>query len=218
MRYSVILTGNGEYKKTLYGCRTRETAFIRYHEFKDNNKVLFPKRFVNDSSIKPIKYQICVTKFGEESDTFRHLRDEYGKFYIEKPINGWTILDSSDYEIEETFWVYGMDSKANRPNISEVVKKLMVGAHKKKLVKQVLVVHNKLIIYDENQFDMVICKCLKDAQRLHHTLGKICKKQKIKSLIFMGTATQATVSTMYLLIQEKTGWPMRKIRRTTTRP
>jgi hypothetical protein len=65
---------------------------------------------------------------------------------------------------------------------------------------------------------MVICKNLEDAQRLHHMLAKICKKQKIKSLMFMGTATPATISRMYDLIHEETGWPYIKIRRTSTRP
>lgn len=94
----------------------------------------------------------------------------------------------------------------------------MIGAHGKKMVKQIIVVYNKLIIYNEDQFDMVICKKLEDAQRLHHTLAKIAKKQKIKSLLFMGTASPATIGRMYDVIHENTGWPYTKIRRTSTRP
>jgi hypothetical protein len=48
----------------------------------------------------------------------------------------------------------------DRHTIAEIVKRLMVGAHAKKMVKQVIVVHNKLIIYHESQFEMVICKNL----------------------------------------------------------
>jgi len=65
---------------------------------------------------------------------------------------------------------------------------------------------------------MILCKCTDDAQRLHHVLAKIAKKQKIKSLLFMGTASQATTSRMYELIKEKTNWSITKIRRTSTRP
>jgi len=65
---------------------------------------------------------------------------------------------------------------------------------------------------------MVICKNLLDAQRLHHTLAKIVKKQKIKSLLFMGTASKATIGILYDLIHENTKWPYTKIRRRTTRP
>jgi hypothetical protein len=111
-----------------------------------------------------------------------------------------------------------MDAKAERPTISEVVKRLMQGAYAKKMVKQVIVVYNKLIIHNEDQFDMVLCKNLEDAQRLHHTLAKIAKKQKIKTLLFMGTASKAMIGRLYDLIHDETGWPYRKIRRTTTRP
>jgi hypothetical protein len=60
----------------------------------------------------------------------------------------------------------------------------MIGVHGKKMVKEIIVVYNKLIIYNENQFDMVICKNLEDAQRLHHTLSKICKNKKLKPFIY----------------------------------
>jgi hypothetical protein len=58
---------------------------------------------------------------------------------LKKPLGDWTILGSDNYEIEETFgWV---DSKNDRHTIAEIVKRLMVGAHAKKMVKQVIVVH-----------------------------------------------------------------------------
>ena len=86
------------------------------------------------------------------------------------------------------------------------------------MTKQIIVVHNKLVLHNEDQFEMIICKNKLDAQRLHHTLHKACKKNKIKSIIFMGTASPATVSRMYELIHENTKWPMEKVRRTSTRP
>lgn len=218
MVYRVVLLTNGKYKKTLYKCMTKETVFLKYHKMIDDNKVFFPKKFINANGIKKIKYEICITKPTEEKDTFRILRDEYGKLYTEKPLDDWTILASNDYEIEETFYMYGYDNKNNRPTIREIIKKLMFGAHSKKMVKQIIVVHNKLIIYNEDQFDMVICKNIEDAQRLHHTLAKIVKKQKIKSLLFMGTASPANIGRMYDIIHDETGWPYTKIRRTSTRP
>jgi hypothetical protein len=218
MVFRVVLVGNGVYKKTLHRCKTRETAFINYHKIKSSNDVLYPRKFINTKGIKPIKYKICVTKITEEKDVFRTLRDDYGKLYTEKPLGDWIILDSDDYDIEETFWIYGLDSKKNRPTISEIVKRIMIGAHSKNMIKQIIVVHNKLLIYNENQFDMVICKNIEDAQRLHHTLAKIAKKQKIKSLLFIGTAGPVMVGRMYDLIVSNTGWSIKKVRRTTTRP
>lgn len=218
MNYRVVLTANGVYKKTLHRCRTRETAFINFHRIKDENKVMFPQKFINTKGIKPVKYEICVTKPTEESDVFRILRDDFGRTYTESPLGDWTILHSDSYEIEESFWMYGFNPKLERPTIKEVVKRLVTGAHSKKMVKQIIVVYNKLIIYNEDQFDMVLCKNMEDAQRLHHTLAKIAKKQKIKSLMFMGTASKANIGRMYDLIHENTKWPYTKIRRRSTRP
>lgn len=218
MEYRVILVNNGVYKKTLHRCRTRETAFINFHRIKEENNVLYPKKYINTKGIKPVRYQIYITKPTEETDTYRVLRDEYGKIYTEKPIGDWTILESSDYQLEENFYIFGLNPKFERPDIKEVVKRLVSGAHAKKMVKQVIVVHNKLIIYNENQFDMIVCKNIQDAQRLHHTLAKIAKKQKIKSILFMGTAQPAQIGRMYDLIHENTKWPYTKIRRTSTRP
>jgi hypothetical protein len=219
MWYRVILISNGKYKKTLHRSKTKETCFLRYHKLIDENKsIKFPKKFINTTKIKPVKHEICVIKPTEEGDTFRVIRDDYGRSYTEKPIGDWTIIASNDYNIEETFWIWGNNSKADRPTVDDVVKKLFIGAYKKNNVKQVIIVHNKLIIYNEEQFDMVVCKCLEDAQRLHHSLAKIAKKQKIKTLLFMGTATPATVSRMYEIIHQHTKWPYTKIRRTSTRP
>ncbi len=219
MIYRVILTTNGKYKKTLHKCKTKETSFMKYHSLiNENQLVKFPKKYVNTKRIKRVNFKICVVKPTESTDVFRTIRDNFGKLYVENPIGDWTILASEDYQIEEKFWLFGNNQYSDRPTIDEIFKRLMSGAFKHKMVKQVIVVHNKLIIYNEDQFDMVICKCLGDAQRLHHTLQKLSKKQKVKSLMFMGTATPATIGVMYDIIQGKTGWPITKIRRTTTRP
>ena len=217
MKYRVILISNGVYRKTLHVCKTRETAFKNFYKIKDENKVFFPKKFINSHGIKPVKYEICVTKPTEKDDVFRVRRDDYGKLYTEQPLGDWTILHSDDYDVEETFFIYGYEEKI-RPTITEVVKRLMINAHSKKTVKQVIVVYNKLIIYNEDQFDMVLCKNLEEAQRLHHTLAKISKKQKIKTLLFMGTASKANIGRLYDLIHDETGWKYSKIRRTSTRP
>jgi hypothetical protein len=218
MTYRVVLLCNGEYKKTLHRARTLETVFTRYyHLIDENKKILYPKRFVNSNKIIPVKYEIAVTKPTEDGDTFRILRDDYGKLYTEDPLGDWTILSTAGYEIEETFMIYGVGYKnGERPTIREIVKRLMINAHSKKTVKQVIVVYNKLLIYDEHQFDMVLCKNLEDAQRLHHTLAKITKKQKINSLLFMGTATKSNIGRLYDVIHEETGWPYPKIRRQST--
>lgn len=220
MEYRIILTtkidGKVNYRKTLYQCKKRVTAFINYRKIKEANKVLYPKKFIKYKKIKAIEYQICVSKITEPTDEFRSLRDNYGRAYTEKPLGDWTILDSDEYFIEEKFYLFGFDGMRNRQPINEIIKRLVSGAHAKNMVKQIIIVYNKLIIYNENQFDIIVCKNIEDTQRLHHTLAKITKKQKIKSLMFMGTAGDVTKNKLCDLIHEKTGWTDKKIRRTST--
>jgi hypothetical protein len=178
---------------------------------------LFPKRYLNSVVIKKVKYEICLTKKTEPDDVNRLLRDDYGKLYLEKNIGDLTVITSSKYEVEETFYIYGFVGKS-RPTITEIIKRLMINVYAKNSVKQIIVVNNKLIIYTENQFDMVICKNKNEAQRLHHTLARIANKQKIKNLLFMGTAGPATTTLLYKMIADKTGWNNLKIKRTSTRP
>jgi hypothetical protein len=219
MGYRVVLTKNGEYKKTLHKCQTRDTAYINYRRFKKQNEsVIFPRKFVNYGKLIPVEYEILIVKDIEDGDKNRFVRDKMGKLYEEQPLGGiWTIIDSAEWNEEETFWLYGHDPKNDRQTIRGILKKLMIGAYSKKNVKEVLVVHNKLVIYSEEQFDMVICKCKEDAQRLHHKLAKATSNNKMTGLLFLGTATPATVSRMYEVIHEHTKWPMKKIRRTSTR-
>ena len=220
MLYRVILTRNNEYVMTLHRCRTRETSFINFRrKIEENEKVIFPKKFVNYKGIKNVTYKIYCVKDTEEGDEFRVVRDSLGKVKVEKPLfKIWTILDDASYQLEEKFWMFGRDAKGDRVTMHDIIKPLMKDIREHKMTKQIIVVHNKLLIYNETQFDMIICKCKKDAQRLHHALAKAAKNNKIKNLLFMGTASKATISLMYDLIQSKTNWKIEKIRRTSTRP
>ena len=129
------------------------------------------------------------------------------------------MLENDDYLIEESFWIYGENNRGyERPNITEVVRRLMNGVADWRNLKEVIVVHNKLLIYNEEQFDMVICKNINDAQRLHHNLASICYKNNYKNILFRGTAKKANISNFYQFIKDNTGWPIQKIKRTTTRP
>ena len=207
------------YRKTIHKCKTRKTAFINFNRISDENNVLFERKFVNYKGIHPAKYKIYVVKDYDKDDELRTVRNRLGKFVEEKPIFGiWTILNDSDYSVEESFWVYGSDPKKDRKNIKDIINLLMLDMGIKKHTKQIVVVYNKLLIYNEEQFDMVICKCKEDAQRLHHILHKTAKDNKIKGLYFMGTARKKMITDFYDIIHENTGWPYTKIWRTTTRP
>lgn len=208
---------NGEYKQTLYKCKTKETAYLNYRLIrKENESVMYPRGYVNSNGIKPVEYMMYLVKEQEDGDVNRKVRDGYGRFYEEKPLfDEWTILASEPYGVEEKFWVYGQDE---RLDFEGIMKLIMKGAYSAYRLKQIIVVYNKVVIHNEDTFEMIICKCREDAQRLNRAIHKASKKSRTKSLLFMGIATQATCEYMYGLIEEETGWSNRKIRRTSTRP
>lgn len=219
MLYRVILTKNGEYKKTLHKCKKEQTSFLNFNKIKMENNIFFKKEYINYNGIVPVEYKIYVVKDYDESDEPRLIRDRLGKLVYEKPIFGiWTILYDSNYDVEEDFWVYGYDKRNDRKTIIDIIRLLMVGMGDPKKTKQVVVVNNKLLIHVEDQFEMVVCKCKRDAQRLHHALSKAAKDNKIRNLFFMGTANKKMCGDYYEIIHNHTGWDYTKIWRTTTRP
>ncbi len=216
----VILTKNGKYLKTLHKCQTRKSAFLRYRKHIEENKsVIFPKKFTNTKivGVRPVEFKILVVKITESDDKFRVLRDKYGRTYTEKPIGIFTVLDDHEFNFEESFWIYGMNNKGHaRPTIKELIKKITIGAYKKNVLKQIIVIHNKLVIYSEDSFDMILCKNKNDAQRLHHKLHQAAVKNKITGFTFGGTIkSKKMISDTYKLIMERTGWPKTKVMRYT---
>jgi hypothetical protein len=124
----------------------------------------------------------------------------------------------SDYKLEESFWLYGFNPLTERKTIVDIIQLLMVGLNDPDKTEQIVVVNDKLIIHVEDQFDMVICKCKSDAQRLHHALAKAASNNQLKKLYFMGTAGKKMCGDYYEMIHDHTGWSYTKIWRTTTRP
>ena len=216
-KYRIILTKNGEYLKTLYRTKTRKSTFKKFNKLKkENKKVLFPKKYISGRTISEVEYKMYAVKNYEEGDKMRNVKDVLGRNYTEKPLfDIWTILADCDYDIEETFFLYDNDFKNNRITIKDIVKILMVDI-KKPTNKKVIVVNNKLLIYNETLFDMIVCKCIEDAQRLHHKLYNSINKNKIKNIIFMGTAEESSKHKLYQLIRERTNWNDSRIYKTTT--
>ena len=77
---------------------------------------------------------------------------------------------------------------------------------------------NKLIIQDDDGFEMVICKCVDDSIRLYNELEIEINKRKLKSVFFAGQAKYAFKKRLIEAIMDKTGWDRFKVARTSTRP
>lgn len=218
MKYRVILVRNGEYKKTMHKSKTLSTSKDNFNKFiEENTTVKLPQRFITTNKVEPVDYHIYMVKDIEDGDKNRLVRDKLGRLYEEEPIFGmWTVLDDHPYQIEETFYVYSYDPVHDRKDIDFIRGLMYLDIEDQKMSKCIVVLHNKLFIYNENQFDVVLCKCNEDALRIYNVLLKDAKSSNYKRLIFLGEANDRMTGELYEMMMEETGWDYRRVTRTST--
>ena len=215
MHYRIIITANNKKKKILQKSNDLNTIKQKYFKIKDKNKVLYPKQTSAYLKTKPVKYEIILMKKWEESDSPFVDRDMLGRtIEITDTTKRWTILQKDQYYYEETFTVFDQDK---RLNCIEIIKLLLMKKHQPIVIKQVNYIENKLLIHQDNDFDVVLCKCPGDAKRLYKILNDFAQKNKIKHIMFTGVVELGKTET-YKMIVEKTGWKINKVYRTVTRP
>jgi len=216
MLYKIIITKDGKKKKVLYEGSSEDTAKEKYFNTKDKNIVLFPKKNNAYKKVKPVHYEIMFLKEKEDSDSPFYVRDELGR---NKPVDiksdKWSLIHKDDFLYEEKFTVYGYDE---RLETKDIIKKILLRRNKKDKIKQINYVINKVLIYQNGDFDVVICKNSSDARRLYKTLREFCETNKVNNIMFTGLVGKRNRTKLYKRIVEKTGWTMNKTYRSSTRP
>tara|TARA_Y100000401_G_C8324391_1_gene227269 strand:- start:1569 stop:2216 length:648 start_codon:yes stop_codon:yes gene_type:complete len=215
MQYRIIITSNGKKKKIVHESEHLSSIKRKYFSLKDKNVVLCPKKTSAYLKTKPIEYEIILMKKWEENDLPFVGRDEMGRtIEIEDKNKKWTILHKAPYYYEEKFTVFGFKTRLTS---IEIIKSILLRKHTSIIVKQVNYIENKLLIHQDNDFDVVLCKCPADAKRLFETLREFINHNGIKHIMFTGKINLGKTDT-YKMIIEKTGWKKEKIYRRVTRP
>jgi hypothetical protein len=215
--YRIIIAKDNKKKKVLYNGKQLHNAKSKFFSLVDKNVVLFPKEHISYKKTKPVKYEILLLKEKEEGDLQYTDRDELGRTLpLTTKRDKWTIVEKRPYEFEERFSVFGYPE---RMEMKDILKKIFLPSIKTKgMVKQVNYIFNKVMIWHDVEFDIVTCKCTKDAKRFHNILRDFCGKQKIDNVIFSGHVPKRNRTKMFKTIVEKTGWKIEKLYRNSTRP
>ena len=212
--------------KTLY----KKSAVSAFNKIIIENKksVKFKVKYSSrDHKLMSSKYEILLmkTKTDDDPDSPLH-RNEFGKLVPHTcNSNKMIIYKKEEYLFEETFWIYGLNPKSQRKDYFYILNDLIVdeltknGQLKIKYpIKTLIVYRNKLLIENDDDFEIVICKCEEDSVRLYTELQNDIKKQKIKSVAFLGFAKDNLEKRIEEKLLVKTGWTLNKIRRKNTRP
>jgi hypothetical protein len=189
----------------------------------NKKKVRFPVRYCSrDHKLIPSKYELILMKGKNEDETLEPLlRNEFGKLVPHITNSSKMIMyKKEEYLFEETFWVYGWNPRFQRKDFNYILNELiLLGLPDVKYpVKRIVVYKNKLIIENDSDFEMIICKCQDDSARLYTELEIEIKRLKIKSVFFGGVITGTAKDRLEEKILLKTNWNLKKIRRHSTKP
>lgn len=222
--YSIILVNHGKQLSTIYSDTTEVKIYKKFDEIlKENKKVSFPVEY-NNLKHKMVKseYEIVIIKCKEFGDkSVNKIRDEYGQFInYESSDDDWIVIDRANYNIEETFWVYGYHPRLQRKTFDWIFSNLISKDSKNKyMFKSIQVYLNKILVECNNKLDLVICKNKEDAIRFYNLTEKWCTDRKMKYVMFMGDIARSKYKNDWInKIRKLTNWNSTKITRPSTRP
>jgi hypothetical protein len=105
-----------------------------------------------------------------------------------------------------------------RMDTKKILKLFLLNRTKEDKIKQVNYINNKLLIYQNYDFDIIICKNSYDTKRLYNVLIEFCETNNVNNILFTGSVNKKNRTKTYKRIVEKTGWTINKTYRSSTRP
>lgn len=217
--YQIILTNNGKQTKVLAHSKSEIDIMEKFNTLKcESEEVSFPVRHTNNDGINKSEYEIFVIKKKEKrnENNIIPLKNYYGSI-IDYTTNNkkWIILDRENYDLEESFWVFGYDKFKDRKNFKWILNNILYTDININNIKRVIVFQNKLLIESSYRMDMVLCKNGSDCIRLYNELQKEVFKEKLdKFIFFMGDGFNSKLKkTWYEKMEKLTGWNHRQLNR-----
>lgn len=224
--FKIISVSNGKQNGYIDCFVSIEQAYKKLKELENLNKeVIFAKKNVNSKKIKEVKEEyLLLEKRKNDKPKTSLLRNNIGKF-VEHTISNdtlgkWVIRDKIDKVSEESFSVFGF-SPSDRKSFKWIFENLLIGKLTNSYeIERICLYKNKIVIqHDNNECDIVLCKNVSDAIRFYNLLESWVKAQKNKQIFFMGAFNHCgeRKRNFEKMLMDVTGWPLKKIQRSSTR-
>lgn len=157
--YWVVLVNNGV-RSVLKGyslrSKDRKKALNFFDDcIKESTSVIFPNKHTVREAVYASNYELCL---------LRSIDDINEEVPMDKVFFGnWRLIKKESIDIEETFMIHGYCKFTERMNIKEISEMLM---KKRTTNREIGVIDNKVVIFNDEEFDMVTTKCSADGARL----------------------------------------------------
>jgi len=205
--YIVVLFKNKKKKKIIKGYVTEKNALIKYNNLIKNNTVEFEVLYENS---EPCKYEIALLSRVDDFQIPLYKMDEIGRnnsVFLEDN-NDFTIKKISNYKIEEFIHDW---STGNRISFSNFIKKYCPT----KNVKVISKLHNKIVVQNDETFNLFSLKNEEDSERFLQTLESYFFKNGRNDSIFVRDESTINRKWMYDIL-EKNGYDRKKLYRQKT--
>lgn len=205
--YIIVLFKNKKKKKIIKGYATEKNALSKYNELVRDNNVRFKVLFENSERCD---YEIgLLTKTGDyQIPLFK--TDEVGRnnnVFIEGE-SDYTIKRIEDYSIEEMIFDWRLN---RRISFDEFISLYCP----KKQVKVISKLHNKIVIQNDEVFNLFSLKNEEDSERFLQTLESFFYSSNRNDSIFVRDESTINRKWMYDVL-EKNGFDRKKLYRQKT--
>lgn len=216
--YKIIACRNGKQIKYIGRFILLDDAYKKIDELLQQ-PIVFPKRIEHRKTFVDVKYEYLILehKTGENS----YLRNEYGKL-IEQVTNSekWGVLDKFQYDVEETFWVWGFNNNTDRKTFQWIYDNWLIGRIQSPYdIRRIGLFKNKIIFFhDDESIDIIFCKSPEEGIRFYNKLEEFITRDKIKQVFFVGSFNE--LGDKRKSLEEKliltTGWGKNRVQLSST--
>lgn len=194
MKYLIVLFKNKEKKKIIKKFKTYERAKKFLDDKLLDNNVIFDKQIENG---KVCSFEIALLEENSNNFDSYFIKDELGRqIKVDLVDSDYKILQIQNYKIEE--FIYDI-SKNKKISINEFISNYL----KRGSIKLISKLNNKIIVQDDNNFNLFSLKSDDDCYRFTQVLQKnMIERQRGDCIIVLDTSLPQK-KYLYSLLESK---------------
>ena len=205
--YSIILFNNKERYKIIKNYTKHKNAVDFFNKkMKESDDVVFDVQTENG---KKVRYELAILEKTSDKLFLAFKTDEFGRnVFINLDDPGYSIIKISDYNIPEKIF----DIKKNqRISFEEFLKKYIKGGSLKVVSK----LNNKIIVQEDDKFDLLSLKSEYDSNRFLDNLEKYLINNSLKNCMVVKDNSIEQKKYLYNILVEK-GYDKKMLYRSST--